>query len=896
MARTVAVVAHTHWDREWYAPFETFRRRLVVLLDDLIELMDSNPEYTRFLLDGQMAVVDDYLEIRPKAVSALQRLTDEGRLTMGPWYVLMDEFGVSAETIVRNLQLGLRRAAAFGGAMAVGYLPDMFGHVAQMPQLLRQAGFEHAVVWRGVPAAVRRTGFWWSAPDGSRLRAEYLPVGYANGAHLPRDAGDLVRRVAAHEDELATWLRPTDPLLVMAGTDHQIPQPALPALLGAANEAQERFEFGLRSLAEYLAEAPTDELPEWRGELRSSARANLLMGVASNRVDVKIAAARAERALERRAEPLAALWLPAELWPEQTLEQAWLEVIRNSAHDTICACSADDVGLAALHRYAEATELADGVSRRALELAALAVGDDGPTAVNPTAVTRSGVVTAILPFGVDPTGALGGPVQMLTEVPPRVVERAGLGADLARLLGELGAEGGLPSGQATQAALAAGPDGVTLVLTMDRSRRRGVDVPSVMAEAWAQAGAHATAPLRVRVDVAGWREVAVLARDVPGFGWKALRTHPADGPPPVTAGEAWLDNGVVRVTVDGTDGTLAVHDRRADLAVSGLGRLVDGGDAGDTYNYSPPAVDRVIASPDGVRVSCLSPGPVLGRLRIERDYTWPAALNGEHRSDRMQPVLVTTDVELRAGERLVRADTHFDNPSRDHRLRVHFPLPFAASESSAECAFGVVRRGLTAESGPGEHGLPTFPCRRWVAAGGLTVTHEGLLEYELVDDGAELAVTLLRATGMLSRPAPAYRPNPAGPSYRLEGPQLVGPIRARWAVALGEDMDGYRLADDAWVPLEVVNAPGGGACPPAGSHLAVTGAEVSSLRRVDGGLEIRVFNPSDETTEVRVEERHGWLVDLRGARLARWSGRWPLGPWAIATARLDPDGAPAASS
>src|SRR3712207_4560163 len=150
--RTAAIVPHTHWDREWYSPFQTFRLRLVDLLDDFLPALENDLSYARFLLDGQMAVVDDYLEVRPEAEPALRRLAATGRVAMGPWYTLPDEFLVSGETHVRNLQLGLERAAAFGGAMDVGYLPDMFGHLAQMPQLLSQFGFGHAVVWRGVPS------------------------------------------------------------------------------------------------------------------------------------------------------------------------------------------------------------------------------------------------------------------------------------------------------------------------------------------------------------------------------------------------------------------------------------------------------------------------------------------------------------------------------------------------------------------------------------------------------------------------------------------------------------------------------------------------------------------------------------------------------------------------
>src|SRR3546814_6719107 len=151
MARRVNIVPHTHWDREWYLPFQTFRLRLVGLLDTLLPRLEADPSYAHFLLDGQMAVVDDYLEIRPDAEERLRALATTGRVAMGPWYALPDEFLVSGETLVRNLQLGLRKAARFGGAMDVGYLPDMFGHVAQLPQLLRPLGFEPPVGGGGRP-------------------------------------------------------------------------------------------------------------------------------------------------------------------------------------------------------------------------------------------------------------------------------------------------------------------------------------------------------------------------------------------------------------------------------------------------------------------------------------------------------------------------------------------------------------------------------------------------------------------------------------------------------------------------------------------------------------------------------------------------------------------------
>jgi len=255
----VAIVPHTHWDREWYAPFQTFRLGLVDLLDELLPGMEADPSYAHFLLDGQMAVIDDYLAIRPEAEGAIRRLSGAGRLAMGPWYVLMDEFLVSGETIVRNLQRGFDRAAGLGGAMEVGYLPDMFGHVAQMPQLLVLAGMEHAVVWRGVPASVQGTAFRWTSPDGSTVRAEYLPHGYGNGAAVPEDAKALLRRLATYEDELGSRLG-DGPILWMNGTDHQAPQPWLGRVVAEVNDLQDDFELRVMPLAEHLASAPTEGL------------------------------------------------------------------------------------------------------------------------------------------------------------------------------------------------------------------------------------------------------------------------------------------------------------------------------------------------------------------------------------------------------------------------------------------------------------------------------------------------------------------------------------------------------------------------------------------------------------------------------------------------------------
>jgi mannosylglycerate hydrolase len=888
--RRVSVVPHTHWDREWYDPFQTYRLKLVRLVDDLLDLMERDTSYGHFLLDGQLAVIDDYLEIRPEQEDRLRALAAAGRITVGPWYILMDEFLVSGETIVRNLQKGILRGSAFGGVMEVGYLPDMFGHVAQMPQILTQAGLEHTVVWRGVPSVVERTAFVWAAPDGSSVRAEYLVAGYGNGAALPEDAKHLVRRLAALEEEFASFLPDGGPMLLMNGSDHLRPQPWLGRVVAEANQLQDDFELSISSLTEYLAEATRDGLVEWRGELRSGYRSNILMGVGSNRVDVKQAASRAERALEQLAEPLSALFVPAGHWPARFLDVAWTLVIQNSAHDSICACSADEVVDAVLHRYAEARHIGEGLTEQALHAVGSSMASGGPVVVNPSAQARSGMVDVVVPAVGEP----GPDVQVLSE-------RSGLpgsitldGETVRNMLGML--QGARIDDQAyvTDASLAEDETGLDVTLVIGPEPREGVPVEEIKRELYSRLTTRPDIEVRLIIDQPPIRRALARQESVPGFGWgryaPAPLAHPVrlEGDP--NSGLT-LTNDLLAVSVDARAGTFSLN------GVPGYGRLIDGGDHGDTYNYSPPTNDSVVDAPKSVVVTPGERGPVRATVEIEATYTWPAFVDGgSHARSGSKDVLVTTTLEVRADEPTVRVRTRFTNPSRDHRLRAHFPLPTRATSSHAECAFTVVERGLTAEGRAGEFGLPTFPSRRFVQAGGLTVVHEGLLEYELVDvaegrggsapTAGTLALTVLRSTGMLSRLGMSLRPLPAGPMNPLDGPQMLGPVEVFYALAVG-DVDAYTLADEVLVPLQVSGSFGGGGRPDRGTELTVEGARVSSVRRNAGSLEVRVFNPTDDDTKVGLPGRTGWLVDLRGRPVAPFEGSFPLRPHGIATVRLD---------
>src|SRR5579871_5789567 len=149
---TIVVVSHTHWDREWHRTFQQFRLRLVAVIDGLLDILAGPDPFPCFILDGQTILLYDYLEMRPRRAAELRAQLTAGRLLTGPWYVQPDEFLVSGEALIRNLLLGLRDCAAWAGpagTMRVGYVLDQFGHIGQLPQILRGAGIDNAVLWRG---------------------------------------------------------------------------------------------------------------------------------------------------------------------------------------------------------------------------------------------------------------------------------------------------------------------------------------------------------------------------------------------------------------------------------------------------------------------------------------------------------------------------------------------------------------------------------------------------------------------------------------------------------------------------------------------------------------------------------------------------------------------------
>ena len=388
------MVPHTHWDREWYLPFEEFQLMLADVVDELLDVLERDPSFSSFTLDGQAIVLEDYLDARPENEGRLRALLRSGRIEVGPSYVLPDELLVGAESLVRNLLIGRTACERFGASpTAVGYLPDSFGHPLQLPQILAGFGIESFIFSRGLGDQLDELGviFRWRAPDGSEVLAIQQLPDYANfdGVTGAADGEARIESIVGRFGALLERAGSRE-LLLCAGNDHVRVRRDLPALCDELERRLPGTDVTIASYADYVGALETADLPTWSGELLGSRIQNILRGVNSARLYLKQANERAERRL-LGAETLNALRAlrTGEPFPVSDFRLAWRELLRCQPHDSICGCSCDEVHRDMLVRY----ELLDRAVA-ALEHRALAVEDAGTqiSVVNVLPQRRRGLV------------------------------------------------------------------------------------------------------------------------------------------------------------------------------------------------------------------------------------------------------------------------------------------------------------------------------------------------------------------------------------------------------------------------------------------------------------------------------------------------------------------------
>ncbi|MBI2952991.1 MAG: hypothetical protein HYY30_01660 [Chloroflexi bacterium] len=840
MKTKLVVLSHTHWDREWHLPFQEFRWKLVQLMDELLDVLAQHQAPSRnsvsprahseqgdfgetsptprsgdapvtpfrcFMLDGQTILLEDYLELRPGRRMELEQGISSGRILVGPWYVLPDEFLVSGEAIIRNLLLGDAVAREFGEPMRVGYLPDQFGHISQMPQILRGFGLDSAVIWRGVGDELRRTEFAWRAPDGTEVLTLHLPGGYFNGQMLPLDASRFIEHIAKIREKLEARTQ-TGHVVIMNGGDHQFVQVGLPAILAAAAAQIADAELSHSCLPQVMEEIRRSIagsgaiLPVLESELRNCKLAHLLPGVLSSRMWIKQRNVACENLLEKWAEPFSAWAALEESSGEQHrtrkcsgldhanlhagLTLAWKYLLQNQPHDSICGCSIDQVHDEMIARFNWSEGIAEGLVEQALGRIVAHVNTAAP-----------------LPTEANSESA----PQTRGESYPSPRDRRDEGDSEPRT-----DNGGTNCVVVFNPVEGPRTDFVSFRATDLNGERfavvddRGVFYPCQVLQ-------RRTNPITGQPEV----DLGFLAHEVPAFGYRTLRlVSDATSASPATArsdtagtagvphlsrhypttfvenayhetfiGGNRIENEHFSIDVDAEDGTLLVLDKLAGYSYKGLNLFVDGGDAGDEYNYDAPLHDTLVSPDEAPLLSVTESGPCRFTLKIGLTLSVPAQLKSDRRSRKEELVKlpVTSFVTLYPGVRRIDIRTEVDNLAEDHRLRVHFPTGIHSDFAHADGHFTIERRPVDVPV----HSLDwiedpvgTQPQKAFVDVSdetrGLMVVNRGLPEYEALrsKDGVVIALTLLRCIGWLSRDDLHSRRGPAGPVILATGGQCPG--------------------------------------------------------------------------------------------------------------------------
>ena len=848
------VVSHTHWDREWYLTFERFRMRMVDMLDLVLDILDNRADFRAFTLDGQTVLLEDYLEMRPTEEARVRRHVREGRLLVGPHYVLADGFLASGETMVRNLLIGGQVAERFGRVMKAGYLPDNFGHPSQIPQLL--AGFEidTAVLYRGVRH--ERSEFWWQSPDGTQVFTAFLPEGYCNANVLSASPHLFPERMRETIERLRAYAT-TPNVLIMNGCDHMSPRADLEDSIRWINKDLEeviRLEQG--TFEEFAARVREldPRLDVVAREFRAGRPGRITPGVISTRMYLKQTNFRAYTTLERAAEPLAAMAsLLGERYPATYLAYAWRKLLQNMPHDSITGCSTDAVHRDMMARFANVLDVGEELAHRgAGAIAARAAqgraeGPAGFLTYNVLPAPRREHVRQRIHFlepgtefhVIDGTGRV---------VPSQVLARRTMKIDYSARFETFDADG----------------KPYPVVLAVDKAQR---------------------AAIRSEKRWQRWmgEEVEFLfAADLPGLGYAAYDVIPGAAPAPATElrfGDDWAENAQVLLKVN-RDGTFDVKDKRTGAQYRSLGALESGGDRGDEYTFAAPQHDQ-IATTRGTRgeVRLVEAGPIRATFEVRTALEVPARLAPErdHRSSMRIALPVVTRISLATGRERVEVATTIDNSAQDHRLRAIFPAPLRTGVAHAHGQFTVDVRPIELSREERERELlkdeereeTTQPHKYFLDVNdgriGLAVLNRGITEYEVekTKDGVRTCLTLLRCVGFLSRDDFHTRAGGAGPYIATPDAQCQGTHHFEYAVLAhpGEWLEAgvHQQAESFVTPVHSATI-ATEIAEPAKSFVSIDAPEIvfSAFKAAEGSDDVvlRVYNVAPREAKGRV--RFGW--------------------------------------
>ncbi|NUU59040.1 alpha-mannosidase [Paenibacillus agri] len=756
--RTAHIVSHTHWDREWYLPYEKHHVRLIQLVDALLEKLDEGSAFKSFYLDGQTIILEDYLQVRPENKEKLEHYIREGRILIGPWYILQDAFLTSSEANVRNMQIGHQDAEKFGTPSKIGYFPDTFGLTGQIPQLMLQSGISNAFFGRGV----KPTGFnntvsdgdyessyselIWEGPDGSKILGILFANWYSNGNEVPVEEGaakEFWDRKLADAEKYAS----TSELLYMNGCDHQPLQTDLPEAIETAKALYPDTEFVHSNFPDYLdalKDSLKDELSSVKGELRSQRTDGwgTLVNTASARVYLKQMNQKGQTILEKVAEPLASIaQLAGQSYPHHLFTYAWKTLMQNHPHDSICGCSVDEVHREMVTRFDKSRHVAESIVEDSGRFIAEAVDTSGYSKFGNDAV----------PFVVTNTTGWNRTGTVSVELDAaRLYLREGFSLEeTARRMQEVSLDGHQLVNE----------NGIAVSYTIeDLGLSFGYDLPDNQFRQ----------PYSCRKI-----KLTFEASDVPALG---LRTYawvksaePAPAVVSLLKGARVLENDGIKVEI-ADDGSFTLHDKNNNTSYNDLGVYENTGDIGNEYMYRQPDGETPLTTKGlqaGIRV--LEDTSFRAAIEIVHDWEIPASadelLDAEQRAlvyypeRKAQRSRETVTLKLRTVLSLERKgkglsiESTINNNAKDHRVRMLFPTDLVTDVHHADSMFEIATR----DNVPASEWLNpsnTQHQQNFVDVSGdqagLTVANLGLNEYEILRDGRNtVAVTLLRSVGEL---------------------------------------------------------------------------------------------------------------------------------------------------
>jgi mannosylglycerate hydrolase len=835
---TLYVISHTHWDREWYQTFEGYRKRLVYMMDELIDHMEKDDGYKYFHMDGQTVVLEDYLEIRPENEQRLRDLIKSGRLIIGPWYVMPDEFLVSGESLVRNLQLGFEISAEYDTEpMKNGYVVDIFGHNSQFPQTLNGFGINSAVLYRGIGDYPRDT-FIWKAVDGSsvlccKLDRERSYSNFYFAVRWPFDVkGYEEKELVIRMRELLEFskgLAVTKNLLMMDGVDHMEIEPKLEEIIGILNKNMPDIEIKHARLEDYV-QAQIDsgaQFDEITGELYNVAKQGVnnqvLKNVLSSMVHLKQMNNECEMLLTKWAEPFRAA--AGYIKPQNTegfFRKAWKYLLLNHPHDSICGCSITRVHQDNEYRYDQVKDISAEIIDMELNDITASIdtssgkGRYGLVLFNAGQNAYNGVIEAELRF---PAGSQGN--FTIYDIDGNTVPNQVLDVKKDHL-------------------------------KVETSFRR---LPQFLRRDHYRVAFMCSIP-PIGYSTYSYDEQRSIGPSFGDYAYKEFYAPHRYTGSMQTGYQTW-ENEFLKVFVN-NNGTLDVIQKETEKEYRNLLVFEDMTDIGDGWCYRSPVKNPKYMSIDG---KCDFTVEYDGGMSVQWKFVYymdlPAAIREDklERSNEKKQFAIETTVTMRKDSRLLDFKTVIENNITDHRVRVLFPNYMDTDRFYTSTPFFLQKRSIKKNDTSDYLEIDTgvYPDQGLVMLKDdkdmFALYNRGLYEVEIKEDASHTAaLTLFRSF--------------ASEVGRNKGEMSFMKRKMTFEYALefspaSNDTGDTLVSAEAWRMGTMYRYTGshGGSLPDKGSFLRIDipGAILSSFRHKDDMDIVRIYNCTEKETEGDIE-------------------------------------------